>query len=187
MNTLVAEARHSLAAAWLLARGDRNAYGLMNLSEDGFWRSFAAILPVLPLYLYTTDFGARFEPAGSGGEPPSTLLAVLSLLIQWVTWPILIAAIGKPLGWGANFVRYMVAFNWSSVYVIGVMLPPLMLFDAGVIGRDTMGLLGLVSMAAALWIRWIVAVTGLQVSGFVAAALVLGELLLSLGTDAVIG
>jgi hypothetical protein len=187
MNTLVAEARHSLAAAWLLARGDRNAYGLMNLSEDGFWRSFAAILPVLPLYLYTTDFGARFEPAGSGGEPPSTLLAVLSLLIQWVTWPILIAAIGKPLGWGANFVRYMVAFNWSSVYVIGVMLPPLMLFDAGVIGRDTMGLLGLVSMAAALWIRWIVAVTGLQVSGMVAAALVFGELLISLGTDSLIG
>ncbi len=114
-------------------------------------------------------------------------LTVLSLLIQWVTWPILIAAIGKPLGWGANFVRYMVAFNWSSVYVIGVMLPPLMLYDAGVIGRDAMGFLGLVSMAAALWIRWIVAVTGLQVSGFVAAALVLGELLLSLGTDAVIG
>jgi hypothetical protein len=114
-------------------------------------------------------------------------LTVLSLLIQWVTWPILIAAIGKPLGWGANFVRYMVAFNWSSVYVIGVMLPPLMLYDAGVIGRDAMGLLGLVSMAAALWIRWIVAVTGLQVSGMMAAALVLGELLLSLGTDAVIG
>ena len=38
MNTLVAEARHSLAAAWLLARGDRTAYGLMNLSADGFWR-----------------------------------------------------------------------------------------------------------------------------------------------------
>jgi hypothetical protein len=30
-------------------------------------------------------------------------------------------------------------------------------------------------------------VTGLQVSGMMAAALVLGELLLSLGTDAVIG
>jgi hypothetical protein len=186
MNTLVAEARHSLAAAWLLARGDRSAYGLMNLSEDGFWRSFAAILPVLPLYLYSVDVGQRLETA-SGGESQSTLLTVLSLLIQWAAWPILIAAIGKPLGWGANFVRYMVAFNWSSVYVIGVMLPPLMLFDAGVIGRGTMSYLALGSMAAALWIRWIVAVTGLQVSGIVAAALVLGELLLSLGTDAVIG
>ena len=60
------------------------------------------------------------------------MATVLSLLVQWVTWPILIAAIGRPLGWGANFVRYIVAFNWSSVYVIGVMLPPLMLFDAGV-------------------------------------------------------
>jgi hypothetical protein len=47
--------------------------------------------------------------------------------------------------------------------------------------------LGLVSMAAALWIRWIVAVTGLQVSGMVAAALVFGELLISLGTDSLIG
>ena len=54
MNTLVAEARHSLAAAWLLARGDRTAYGQMNLSADGFWRSFLAIFPVLPLYLSAT-------------------------------------------------------------------------------------------------------------------------------------
>ena len=49
------------------------------------------------------------------------------------------AAVGRPLGWGAHFVRYIVAFNWSSVYVIGVMLPPLMLFDAGVIGGNMMG------------------------------------------------
>jgi hypothetical protein len=187
MNTLVAEARLSLAAAWLLARGDRSAYGLMNLSEDGFWRSFAAILPVLPLYLYSTDVGARLDIGSAAAPTSSTMATVLSLLIQWVTWPILIAAIGKPLGWGANFVRYVVAFNWSSVYVIGVMLPPLMLFDAGVIGRDMMSLLGLASMAAALWIRWIVAVTGLQVSGLVAAGLVFAELLLSLGTDALIG
>jgi hypothetical protein len=184
MNTLVAEARLSLAAAWLLARGDRSGYGLMNLSADGFWRSFAAIFPVLPLYLYSADVGSRLDLAGSAVElPPSPMATVLSLLVQWVTWPILIAAIGRPLGWGANFVRYIVAFNWSSVYVIGVMLPPLMLFDAGVIGRDTMSLLGLASMAAALWMRWIVALTGLQVSGLAAAGLVVAELLLSLGTN----
>ena len=80
-------------------------------------------------------------------------------------------------------MRYIVAFNWSSVYVIGVMLPPLMLFDAGVIGGNMMGFLGLASMAAALWMRWIVAVTGLQVSGLAAAEIVVAELLLSIGTN----
>lgn len=184
MNTLVAEARLSLAAAWLLARGDRSAYGLMNLSEDGFWRSFAAIFPVLPLYLYSTDASQRLGLAGTPIDlPPSPIATVISLLIQWVAWPILIAAIGRPLGWGANFVRYIVAFNWSSVYVIGVMLPSLMLFDAGLIGRDIMSLLALAGMVAALWIRWIVAVTGLQVSGLAAAGLVAGEVLLSIGTN----
>ena len=97
--------------------------------------------------------------------------------------PILIAAVGRPLGWGAHFVRYIVAFNWSSVYVIGVMLPPLMLFDAGVSGGNTVGFLGLAAMAAALWMRWIVAVTGLQVSGLAAAGIVVAEILLSIGAN----
>ena len=185
MNTLVAEARHSLAAAWLLARGDRTAYGLMNLSADGFWRSFLAIFPVLPLYLYSADVGSRVDIASGGpvALPPAPMEIILSLVIQWVTWPILIAAVGRPLGWGAHFVRYIVAFNWSSVYVIGVMLPPLMLFDAGVIGGNTMGFLGLAAMAAALWMRWIVAVTGLQVSGLAAAGIVVAEILLSIGAN----
>ena len=80
MNTLVAEARLSLAAAWLLARGDRSGYGLMNLSADGFWRSFAAIFPVLPLYLYMTAF-ARFDfntaiALGIGMFPANIMLAL---------------------------------------------------------------------------------------------------------------
>ena len=72
MNTLVAEARHSLAAAWLLARGDRTAYGLINLSADGFWRSFLAIFPVLPLYLYSavSGRGSTSRQAAPVAPPP---------------------------------------------------------------------------------------------------------------------
>jgi hypothetical protein len=178
MNWL-AEALRSFTAAFTVVTGDASAIDRLDATESGFWRSFTAIVPIVPLYLYAA--GAAVAEAEAPAANPMVWYT-LSLLAQWVLWPVIVALVARPLGWGSTYARYVVAYNWTSLWVMLALTPPVILHSFGVTGA-VMNLLVLASFLLALWMRWFVAKHGLGVAGEIAGALVLGDLLLGVLVD----
>lgn len=122
--TLGEEASRSLHGAWGLLRRDPAAPTAFNATLDGFWRSFAAAVVLLPLYL---AYLAYSEPAaGTEAAAPATRWALnfLVYVIGWALWPLIAVYLTRALGCGQRLVGYIVAYNWSQLltapFLIGV-------------------------------------------------------------------
>jgi hypothetical protein len=180
------EATRSLYGSWLLLIRDTEGYRHFSQTEAGFWRSFSAILIIAPLYLYagTVQIQLPDEPAL---EAPSLAAAMVGLVLQWIGWPLAMVPIARWLGLARAYARYIIAYNWSSVLVVAVMVPPLMLLDIGLIGPGFAALLAFVLTIAALYYRWYVALTAFETTGIVAASLVVGDVVLSLLINSLLG
>jgi hypothetical protein len=175
----IGEAIRSIVTALGVVTGNAQAIDRLDTTERGFWLSFTAIVPIVPLYLYAAAgaTGAAETAASPAAEGAPMAAYATSLLVQWIAWPVIVALLARLFGWGATFVRYIVAYNWTSPWVMLALTPPVILHGLGVTGA-AMNLFVLASFVLALWMRWFVAKHGLQVAGEIAAALVLADLLL---------
>ncbi|MGN6536274.1 MAG: transporter [Mesorhizobium sp.] len=115
----------SLSGAWRLMLGKADGLRLLDLSADGFWNSFFAIVVALPAMAV-----GWVGVAGEIGDPDavvSRLSIVLRLaVVDLGTWvlPLLgLAFVGRRAGIGDRFVHYVVASNWASAIVAWIMLP----------------------------------------------------------------
>lgn len=116
---------HSIRAAIAVMAGRREAMGAFDLSADGFWGSFAAIvaaLPALAVGWYAAALRAAAEPGGYALDRLIAAYAVTDLL-AWIAPLALFALLARPAGLADRFPAYVVASNWASVPVIWLMLP----------------------------------------------------------------
>lgn len=188
------EIADGLTGAWLLANRDLAGYGCFNQTADGFWRSFMAIPLVAPLYLYAVTAEADLaaatgsdsaEPAGETGAG-FYVVNSLALVLEWAVYPLVLALLANTIGIARRYAVYIIAYNWSSVLVMAAFVPPVLLFDLGILGVGGALLLNFVVMLAALYYRWYVARTALETTGAVAAGLVVGDLILSVSVNRLI-
>lgn len=180
------EVRASLYGSWLLLIRDPDALRHFNTTEAGFWRSFSAIIPIAPLYLYAASVQMVLPETPAPAEPSQVML-MIGLVLQWIGWPLALAFIARVAGLAQSYARYIIAYNWSSVLVILAMLPPLMLLDLGAVGPGAAVFMSFVILLLSLYYRWYVAVAALETTGAVAGALVLADVVLSLAINRVFG
>lgn len=112
-----------MTGAWRLMMGKPEAIRLFDLSADGFWNSFYAIVVAVPaLTVGWASFAGDFA-VGAGGRFGIVFLLGVIDLATWVLPLIVLALVAKPLGVGDRFVPYVVASNWGSALLIWLMLP----------------------------------------------------------------
>ena len=172
------DAVRSLKAAWRLIGLDKDGFRDFDLSAQGFWTSFKAFFLVAPLYLYSSVMGARVSSPPLDEPSLFGTLALLALL--WVLWPWLMITIAHMLGAQRNYVRYVIAYNWTSVFIVAAIVPVLLLRQLGIAGPGLAALLSLVVIGWSIFMRWFIARNGLEVSAPVAVALTVGDLALSI-------
>lgn len=118
-----------LNGAWRLMRGKSDGLRLLDLSTDGFWNSFFAIVLALPaLILGWTGIAAEFSGSDTGSSVLSVVLRLAVVdLGAWVL-PLVVLAVAAPYaGIGDRFVHYVVASNWGSALIAWLMLPAALL------------------------------------------------------------
>ncbi len=114
----------NLIGGWQVMWGRPEGMDRLDISLEGFWRSFAAVLLVVPSLLIAIAL-QRIALAGSG-EPLAPLGATIlvanavGLLLDWITFPILFALLARPLGVAAGYVPFIVARNWAAVSVAAI-------------------------------------------------------------------
>lgn len=178
-----AEVVRSLFGAWRLARLDPSGMGHLNLSVEGFWRSFFAAVLVAPGYalLVAQDLLAREEEV----SPIWALLVeTLGYVVGWAAFPVAALVLAQLLGLSRNYAALIIAVNWAQVLQIGAFLAALAL------GFVLGSLVVVLATGAILFYQWFVIRTALDTSAGIAIAFVLVDLLLtsavSFGADSLL-
>ena len=173
--SLAEEASRSVQAAWGLLRRDPAAPQAFNATVEGFWRSFAAALFLLPLFIaYRSYAGPTPETENAA---PVTRWAVVLLVygISWVLWPLIAFYLTRALGVGERFLGYMVAYNWAQLltgpFIIGVSMAAKAGMDA-----EIAGIFSIAAVFAALFYEYLIARQMLGVPPARAALLVFAAL-----------
>lgn len=176
--------------ALALARNDPRGFEQLDLSADGFWRSFAAMIYAAPALLvswvnYRADY---LEAAGSPAAAGLGFMTRLALidLINWVLPLIVVGIVSVPLGMSRHFGRWVIATNWLSLPVSYLLALPvaIVLVAPGLEPVSLFASLALFAIAMVAFYR----TTRLSFDGDVAAALAItvGLVVLSLATTGIL-
>jgi hypothetical protein len=188
------EITRSLTAAWELFLDRPGAMRGFDVSVEGFWRSFAAVLLVVPSYalavLAEAELSAEIDPAAPVQDGAAFLVQnVLGLGLDWVALPLILALLARPLGIARHYPEFVVARNWGAVIaavpfgVIGLLIV------LGFLGGELANLLMFAALIIVLRYTYIIARRSLDVSlGFAIGIVILDfvvSLTLALALDAI--
>ncbi len=163
---------YGLFAAWRLAHFDRTGMRYVDGTIDGFWKSFFAAAIALPGYaaLRAVAIVANPESLPTAPWPRTIAVFAIAYAIAWLSFPVVMTVVADILDRRDRFLSLIVAYNWSAVVQIAVLLPVAVLVATGG-GGLSVGLY-LAVMAAIMVYLWFIVRTALDVPGVTAAALV---------------
>ncbi|WMS43612.1 hypothetical protein RDV64_04205 [Acuticoccus sp. MNP-M23] len=144
-----AEINRSLRGAWLLFLGREEGLQALDRSVDGFWRSFAVIVLVLPLTAISVVAVTRGDPDRAFSD--IFLSQIPLLLLDWVIFPLVMALVARPLGVSAHYVSYVVARNWAAPITAAILTVPLVLEGAGFLPVEGANLLSIIALLMVLY------------------------------------
>lgn len=124
------EIQRSLYGAWRMMTGRADGLRLLDLSADGFWTSFFAIviaLPALGVSWISVANDMSLDPTLAAGRGAILLRLAMIDLGSWVFPLGALALAARPGGIEDRFVPYVVASNWGSAITVWLMLPPALL------------------------------------------------------------
>ena len=180
MSVDLAYVNRSLDAAFDLVMRDRRAWDKFDLTVEGFYRSFAAFLIVLPMNIVadlisvqvTADERIRqgkeaVEQAYGVGD---ALFSTVALAVQWTIFPLVMILVLRFLGLAHRYAPLIIAHNWGTIVVYLFNMPAFLLFAAGIISADDAIGLNLITLVLTLYYRYYTAETALDAGWSVAAS-----------------
>lgn len=179
------EVERALIGSWRLFTGKADALTWFDASVTGFWRSFQAIVLVAPAYFVTAL--ADWQQTSGVDEGRYWSARIVTAAFDWVTFPILIAALAGFLGFRHGFVGFIAVRNWSTVLAMLPFMALALVQLAGFDNADVLFIPAVLALAFSLRLGYLVARRTLGVTTDVAAALVLLDVLVSLGLVRIIG
>ncbi len=175
----------SLRGAWRLFLRDERGYEYFNTTIGGFWRSFAVVILIFPLYFIAFQAEQQIMQSAAGDSADiiaeSSFASVsLALLIDWFAYPAVMALLARMFNLTGRYVPYIIAYNWTALLLMALLMPAFLLFLGGVITPGTAMGINFTLTIFVLYIHWYIAFSALKISGIQASAFVAIDLLLSL-------
>ncbi len=179
------EAATGIYGAWRLACHDRGGMRCFDTSLDGFWKSFYAALFAAPGFVFLK----LLSLSGLGAEfPLFRFLALQSVIyfISWFAFPLVVIYVTDALDRWERYFDFIVAFNWSNVLQMALLVVVTILVTAGVLPGALGMLATLVATLAIIYYEWFIAVTALQITGGQAAGVVAVDIVIGILLNSVV-
>ena len=183
---MLVEITKSINGAWRIARMDQNALNYFNMSIEGFWRSFLAVLIVVPLYvvflvLNLGQLSGMELPTGSAtSKEVYVAIKLAAHILGWLAFPVVMIPISRLMDLSQSYVPYIIVWNWSNVLVMAVILPAVLLFPPSAQSGQSAKLILMAAQITVLFYGYLVARAGLQCKILTAIGVVMLDLLLGL-------
>jgi hypothetical protein len=119
------EIQASLIGAWRLMLGKVDGLRLLDLSADGFWNSFFAIVVAAPALIvgWVGTANQLGDPTAFAGRLGMLIRLATVDLSSWMLPLLALVLVAPHVGIGNRFVHYVVASNWASAITAWIMLP----------------------------------------------------------------
>jgi hypothetical protein len=174
MNAGFAYVQRSIDGVVRLALRDAQGLSLLDLTADGFFRSFAAMFVAAPLFMtahsgwrhmvitVATENGHKFEASEIEFGASAFAFSVVMYLLLWFVFPIVAFLILRFLGQTARYSTLVIAYNWSAILVLLLFNVPLALFGLGLTSPFVTVALLFTIFGLALYYRFFLAMAALQ-------------------------
>ena len=165
-----------------LSRFDQVGFLFFDASRKGFWRSFAAALVCLPIWVL-----AEYQQTSALDHDAALrflAIQIIAYVVSWLAYPLLVLQIADWFGVWPNYYRYIVAYNWFQP-LLQLMWLPLLLLEF-LPGKDVGGALGLIWILLQLVqvaYGWFLARYGLGVTTSTALAMAVLDMVLAMFID----
>jgi hypothetical protein len=179
----VAYVRRSVDAALRLALRDRSGWNGFDLTADGFYRSFFAIVLVMPFNILFDLFSLRVTSKdGSIGDYglPEAMFSTIALCAQWLIFPLMALYLLRFLRYADRYSALIIGHNWGTVVVQFINLPILVLLSWGWISPTLAIDFYFIALGLTLYYRYYIAQTALDAPVNVAVAIVILDFLLKI-------
>ena len=179
MTVAIADAVRGVAAASQLARGNAQGIELLDVSIEGFWRSFQAVLWIVPFH--TLIILALTHTSAEAETPVPWTGEYISLMVRFALFPLVALLLTRILGLTQRYVPLVAACNWASVLQSAFLAISLLLIS--LLPEADRPMLQFVCFSATLVYSWFVMRSALATTGLIAFGFVLADVVSSLWLD----
>jgi hypothetical protein len=135
MRLALDDVSRSLRGSWRLMTRGAEALPELDLSRDGFWRSFAAfalMLPATVALLAAARLGAGLHNSSGLFDAPALVAAVIAAECATIlAVPALIVALAPNQIHAPRFTSFVIAWNWTGIVSVSLMAVPAAVFAIG--------------------------------------------------------
>lgn len=164
-----------LAGAWRLMMGKPDGVRALDVSADGFWNSFFAILVAFPaLSVSWAGLAAELSEEGLGSRYSILLRLAVIDVVAWVLPLLVLGLVARPAGILDRYPHFVVASNWASALLAWLMLPAGLLNLFAPAASDLNNAVSLVVFIAALVLTWRLTNAVLTKGAAIASAVFIG-------------
>jgi hypothetical protein len=111
----IAYVRDNIAGAWQVMLGRPEGLSRLDVTIEGFWRSFGAFALVLPLLLLANVGFDAMLPEEDAPVDGWDWVGIFIQGVDWVAFPIVFALISPRIGLAARYLPFIAARNWGAV------------------------------------------------------------------------
>ena len=178
----VDETSSSLNGAWRLMLGKADGLRLLDLSADGFWNSFFAIVVAAPAMIvgWVGTANEIGDPNAFAGRLGMLIRLATVDLGSWLLPLVALALVASRAGIGDRFVHYVVASNWASAITAWMLLPSALIRLFLPSGNPVAELVWLVLVVLSLVLTWRMTNATIGKGAAVGSAVFAGMLVVSL-------
>ncbi|ESW90696.1 transporter [Mesorhizobium sp. LSJC269B00] len=178
----VDETSSSLNGAWRLMLGKADGLRLLDLSADGFWNSFFAIVVAAPAMIvgWVGTANEIGDPDAFAGRLGMLVRLATVDLGSWLLPLFVLALVASRAGIGDRFVHYVVASNWASAITAWMLLPSALIRLFLPSGNPVAELVWLVLVVLSLVLSWRMTNAAIGKGAAVGSAVFAGMLVVSL-------
>ncbi|KQU64261.1 transporter [Aminobacter sp. DSM 101952] len=177
------EIQQYLSGAWRLMLGKADGLRQLDLSADGFWNSFFAILIAVPALIVGwvgVSDELTLQSAAFAGRFGIVVRLALVDIGAWVLPLIVFALVARRVGIGDRFVHYVVASNWASAIIAWLMLPAALLRTVMPAAQSATSMLSLALFVLSMVLSWRMTNAAIGKGPAVGSAVFAGMFLVSL-------
>jgi len=106
----------SMAGAWKLVQANPKSMEYLDLSPDGFWKSFWALIAMTPAFILEIIYGSQAE------GPQPTVTKGLYFLLSLPLTAIVMYYFTRFMKIGINYSSMVIAYNWLNALTYNILI-----------------------------------------------------------------
>jgi hypothetical protein len=174
------EITRSLRGVWRLARYDAGGLRQLNLTVEGFWRSFVVVALLLPPQLLMAWLVRDRDVVVADGGEAWLFARGAVFVVAWLTYVGSMAPISRLLKLSDNYPTYVIAFNWAALLQMALLLPVGLLYGFELVAAEAGIMLLMLAWLTVMAFDFVIARLALGADALTAAGIVIYAVVLEL-------